>query len=309
MDHSEIRTSPGLAYWRYVTDRIVDSLNQEAFATLVAQPRFFDACRLMVRDSVDDHFRSPIIARATRDMRRFFAGLFVLNLDAEGELTLATVKALCRELGLASPGRAAALLIQLRFIGFIVPAPVQRDRRARRYIPSPQMRSCFETFFRDTLKAAALIEPEVLRVADNLDDPQVYRAFLSKLALGTASLARIRTQNPLTVFARHAAGMGIVYQIALSGDADDTFPPRGPVRMSVAALARQFKVSRAHVLRMLKLAEKEGSLHRNGDDSTGVLCEPLRQTLLEFWAVQMMGTFACAHAALEALERDKAKAA
>src|SRR5262249_39659034 len=160
VDHSEIKTSPGLVYWRHIIERTVDSLNQEAYLTLLAQPRFTEACVLMVRNSVDRHFQSPIIARVTRDMRRFFAGFFVLYLEAQGELTLATIKALCRDMGLASPGRAATLLIQLRLIGFIIPDPVQRDRRARRYIPSPQMRACFQTFFRDTLEAAALIEPE-----------------------------------------------------------------------------------------------------------------------------------------------------
>jgi hypothetical protein len=304
VDRSEISTSPGLAYWRHVTDPIADTLNQEAFATLVAQPRFTEACLKMVRDCVDDHFNSPLISRATRDMRRFFAGLFMLQLDAEGEVTLATVKALCRDMGLASPGRAAALLIQLRLIGFIVPAPVQRDRRARRFVPSSQMRACFDAFFRSALEAAVLIEPEAGRAAEQLDDPKVYRAFLAKLATGIARLARTPTHTPLTIFARQTAGMGVLYQIALSGDADDTFPPRGRVKMPVAGLARQFKVSRAHVLRMLKTAEAEGSLRRERD-STGLLHEPLRRTLLEFWGVLLLGTLACAHAALEAAARDE----
>jgi hypothetical protein len=242
-------------------------------------------------------------------MRRFMAGFFVLHLDAEGEVTLATIKALCREMGLASPGRATALLMQLRMIGYIVPAPVQKDRRARRYIPSPQMRACFEMFFRDTLLAAAMIEPEAQRVAENLSDPKIWRAFISKLAKGTAGIARLNTKNPLTPFANHTAGMGVIYTIVMSGDASDTFPPSGPVRMSVAALARQYKVSRAHVLRMLKMAEREGSLHRNSDDSTGALCAPLRQTLLEYWAVTLMGMLACAHAALDASGSKAAEAA
>jgi DNA-binding transcriptional regulator LsrR (DeoR family) len=79
--------------------------------------------------------------------------------------------------------------------------------------------------------------------------------------------------------------------------------------MSVAALARRYKVSRAHVLRMLKMAEKEGSLRRNSDDSTGMLHEPLRETLLEYWAVTLMGMMACAHSALEILDNEAARAA
>ena len=309
MDTSELRTSPGLAYWRFVVERAAEDSFPAAYSTLLAQPHFIEACLQTVRNNVDHHFYSPIVARVARDLRRFFAGVFVLHLESKGELTLATVKTLCRELGLASPGRATALLVQLRVIGFIMPDPVQPDRRARRYIPTPQMRACFQKFFRDQLVAASKIEPETLRVAEHIDDPDVFRAFMQKLTTGMTAMARTQSKNPLTPFAHHTAGMGILYDLALAREEGDTFPPRGPVRLSVTALARKYKVSRAHVSRLLKLAESQGSLKRGADGNTIVICEPLRQTLTEFWCVSLVGTMACAHAALEAVASIEAEAA
>jgi DNA-binding Lrp family transcriptional regulator len=46
------------------------------------------------------------------------------------------------------------------------------------------------------------------------------------------------------------------------------------VKTSVAGLARRFKVSRTHVLRLLRAAEREGHIKRTGDHYDAIVLQP-----------------------------------
>jgi DNA-binding MarR family transcriptional regulator len=236
------------------------------------------------------------------DVERLMLGFFMLYLDARGGITHASIKAFCKDIGLTSPGRATAMLVSLRMMGYIVPAPEQQDRRSRRYIPSAKHRLNSERSFRESLLATAILIPEARRVAERIDDPAIFKTVVLRLGDGLASAIRRDAKNAVSLFDRRNAGLGVLYHIAMSGRPGDAFPPRDPVPLSINAMANAFGVSRAHVRKLLTDAETEGYLHRNADSSTVTLEEPLRVALAEYIAVHFIAFAHCAQEALQAAD-------
>jgi hypothetical protein len=110
-----------------------------------------------------------------------------------------------------------------------------------------------------------------------------------------------KVRSAVSEFDGRNGGMSILYKLATSGRDGDTYPPRLPVSVSVIGLSRQFKVSRSHVLRLLRDAEALGLLRRNVEETTVTLAEPLRAALVEYHAASLMGYAACICAALRAV--------
>ena len=75
--------------------------------------------------------------------------------------------------------------------------------------------------------------------------------------------------------------------LLLAGDPEDGFPPERPIRFSVAGLARRFRVSRPHVLKLLREAEKAGFLSR--EDGIGTLTPRLCELVEEYYATSFIG--------------------
>ncbi len=105
-----------------------------------------------------------------------------------------------------------------------------------------------------------------------------------------ALLQATREANPspalLGVFMHQFAGNQIVGALLTGGDTD-IFPARAPMPFSVAATARRFGVSRAHVRRLLASAERAGILRYPGD-GTVVLEEGGRAGIERFYAMQLI---------------------
>jgi len=292
-----VSDSPGLAYWASATLNR-DALDPAAYARLTSHPRFIEAARLSARTAVGRHTGNPQISGTFKDIRRVMYGVFVLYCDARGELSLTTIRDVCIELGFISPGYAAALLVRLRVMGFITRDANVSDRRVRRYIPSPLMKNAFIELLGNELLAFGLIEPEAIEAVEALRDPEVFRFFALNGGRGLSRIVKSPKPGPLHMFAVRSVGIAILHEIALSGADDDTYPPKGPVRLAVAPLARKFGVSRSHVLRLLRDAEKEGLLRRNADELTGHLEEKLREELLLFHASGFMAIAAGAYQAM-----------
>src|ERR1700709_2397695 len=154
--------SPGLARWDAATrgQRIPDT----ALLEMRAQPRFAEAARHAAAQSLALFDRDPIMTRALKDVGRVILGMIALYLDAKGGMTLSKIQAFLVEMRLPSPGRDAAVLIQLRLIGYVVPAEVPPNRRARVYVPTPLMRAAFHAHFRKDLEALSFMESEAAAV-------------------------------------------------------------------------------------------------------------------------------------------------
>ena len=298
--------SRGLAYW---SAHLVgsSSMDAEARTAALAHPRFEEACRLLVTKGFARYWSDPVFARANKDISRYFFAYFAVYLDARGELTLTTIRDFVSELGFASPGRAAAILFRLRTIGYIERDKEQKDRRVRRYVPTEALKSMLRRIIRDELSALALMEPEAELAAARLDEPDYFKAYALRAGQGLAGIARMEDPGETKHFTARDSGTMVLLDIAMSGEPGDVYPPRGPVRMSVTELARKYEVSRSHVLKMLRDAEKADLLTRNPDERTGVLSETLREALIGLHLSQLIGNAICAHAAFEATRTDAAR--
>jgi hypothetical protein len=289
----------GLGYW---ADAVAGKAraDDEAFARMVAHPRFREACETMMHDTLAISQSHPKMARVLIDVHRAVLGFFVLHLDARGVVTHTTVRDFCVEVGLTSPGRATAILLNMRMTGYIVPDPVQPDRRSRRYILSRETREFFNTAFRRQMIGLSLIEPRALAIADRFDDPTVYKGFVLDVCNGLANATRRGDTSEISLFDSRNAGLGILFRLCVSGAPDDTFPASRPIPLSLNALASEFRVSRPHVRKLLRDAEAAGLVRRHEDDSTLVLGKVLRDAVIRHQATIMMGLAHAARAALRA---------
>jgi DNA-binding MarR family transcriptional regulator len=292
-----------LKHWHDAASDRVNGVSAQSFAELTAHPAFERACRLAAQIAVDPWKSSPEAGYILKDVVRFFYAIFALYLDAGEEgLTFSSMRAFCAKAGFGTQTRARAILIHMRLIGFIKPDPNPADRRVKRYIPSPAMKTAFQEALKAELTALALIAPEASAAIARLNEPEFFRVYIRTLGEGTIDILKQEKPNPTQLFARRDAGLLVLYKMLLSGEDGDVYPPRGPVQMSVAGLAKQFKVSRSHIRKMLRDAEKKGYLHRNPDERTGTLEESLRKSVIEFHVMVFIGIAACAYRALEAVE-------
>jgi DNA-binding IclR family transcriptional regulator len=267
-----------------------------------AHPRFEEACSLAARQAMDRFDGTSAIARVMRDLSGMFFGTFALYLDALGGLTLTSLHELVAEAGLSSPGRATAMLIQLRVSGFVQRDTETTDKRVRRYVPTPELTNAMREVFRGELNALSLLEPEALLVAAHLDDKEVIYAYVRAIGKAMVDVVRLKPETEIDVFTTRNIGPLVLLHLALSGDADDTYPPKRPVPMSITDLARRFKAARSHVRRLLRDAEAEGLLTHDSDDVTGTFTEKLRQGVLRFHAGTLLGSASSALAALKQMQ-------
>jgi hypothetical protein len=296
--------NPGLAHWRDAVER---RLTLEDFGLMIAQPRFEEAARLFFAQSLSRRARFPLFSRVLKDTRRALYGFMVLYLHARDGITLARIRQICEEMNLASPGRAAAILVHMRMIGFVQPAPNQPNKREKRYLPTSELEGAIHAIIRDDLHALSLVEPDVARAEQRLADPEFFRHFVLRAAEGLFTMRH--TLIGTTFFAERDAGLGILYEVVLSAEPGDAFPPKGPVRMSIKDLARRHGVSRAHVFRLFRDAEKLGLLARDPDSQTGTIGDETRTALTMMAATMFIGyATCCEHAFRATSDKDTAAA-
>jgi hypothetical protein len=285
------------------------ALRDEGLAEMAAHPRFGEACLASITNGLALYDMNRLAAESVKDMARFFLGYLVLYIHAREGITFSTIQQVCKELGITSSGRAAALLIRLRMIRYIELDPQQGDRRAKRYRPTAAMEVAFRNGIHSDLAALAIIEPEAAAFAEQLDDPDVFRAYT--MNVGAALLAMIAdvTKTPVAYFAQHNAGMVVLNAIMASAPEKHIFPPKDPIPVSLAALATRFKVSRTHVLRLVRGAEKHGYLIRDEEQRTITIAEPLRQDIVRYFAALFIGFAVCTHRATLDLDAQRTRAA
>ena len=205
----------GLAFWHAaIAGRT--RIEPAALARMTAHPRFIDACLMSWRGSQALFQRDPLLGRSFKDISLGFFAVFAMWLDLNGELTLSAIQDFCTQYGLASPGRVAALMTQLRKIGYIEPHPAPAGGRKRRYVASPKMIASFREIFRTELMALSLIEPRAGEVSDRLAEPALFAPFLTAMGLGMANIAKNKVWSPVTLFAERNGGSLILAHIAAS---------------------------------------------------------------------------------------------
>jgi hypothetical protein len=246
------------------TDRILD---RGAVEAVIAEPGFDRALRGCVECWLPKSGDTRMIEVTMRDLGRMVSGNWSLYLDSSpGGLTLSRMSKLLEGSWLSSPGRARALLLYLRFVGYIEPAVGQEmlgkggDAREKRFRVTPQLKDAFRERYRRDLSAFASADHAIAEIAEKLDDDEVFRCMA--WAHGGLLVALLKAYRPETVsldlFSSRYSGMMVLARMLLGGEAGDSFPPRRPIRYTVAGLARETGISRAQVRRLLREAEAAG---------------------------------------------------
>jgi len=275
-------------------------ISAENFASLRADPRYAKAVRTFAGNMLAAGDADRLLDGILKDAGRNVAALCAAYLHFTGGLTLPRLKALCASFGFISPGRARALLLYLRYLGFVERATTHKKGAPALYMPTPRFLDTWRDHQRAVLNAVQILEPSVGLLLDRFDEPGVFEAFSRNLCEAFLDTARQTDLNApyIRVFMHRNAGIQIIHAL-LSSDADDAFPPVQPIPFSLSAAARRFRVSRIHVRRLVDAAEREGLLRYSNDGA--ITLEPAgREVIDTVFATQMIRFLAVAARTMKA---------
>ena len=226
-----------------------------------------------------------ILASTLRDLGRFVSGVWSLHLNATpGGLTLTRLSDLLDQTGISSPGRARAMLVYLRFVGYIEPAPEAGDGRRRVFRPTGRMSAAFRARYRMEFEAAGPLDPDIAAALARIDEPTFFAALMA--AMGELSLAGFQLADfqgaSLNALSHHYAGMTVLAELLAIADQGESFPPVGPARFAVAGLAKACGISRSQVRRILRAGAGAGFFELTGEGQlilTPLLAEHVRMLI------------------------------
>ncbi|MCX5515149.1 helix-turn-helix domain-containing protein [Kaistia algarum] len=246
---------------------------------------------ISARGVIDNFQAQPLLNLVMNDRARFLFLMAVLALhtdpDSNGNRLLPSrLLAFCKERQICSAGRAKAMLAALRWAGYIQPGPLVGDGRARPLVPSEELVAMLRRRWRMQIATVSRLRPEAHAAATALDaDPDFAflcaRAFYERLRLGFRVLNHAPTLIP---FGESNAAFQILTECYLTYRATAAIP-------SIAGLARQFSVSRAHVRSTFRAAEAAGLIFQ--DEAKGALTTTpaLHDSMAAFFSASML-TFA-----------------
>lgn len=269
----------------------------EGAVRVLAHPRAVQASRALAVNMLASLERDRALATICKDAGRYVAAMAALHLHFDSELTRPKLKDACIASGFLSPGRARAVLRLLEELGYLEPGAGSVAVGAHRYIPTSSFLSAWCEHLRAALDAACLIEPAAAPVRDALDDPATAAVFIRLQGEGLLRSAgdRSRAQMPalMRVVMHHHAGFQLTWHLLGAGAPDDDFPPSAAMRLSIAALARRFAVSRVHVRRLLEGAACEGVIEIDLDGAVR-FADAVRGEIRSLYAAQLAQLLASA---------------
>ena len=274
---------------------------------LRAHPRFAEAMRACARNTIDYHGRGRMIGWLLSDRTLFVLGLAAVGMDADGRpddsrsgLTPGRFKAFCVHNGVCSEGRAAAILAFMRLSGHLEAESHPADRRITRLRPTAKLFEIARTRLRPQIAAAAMVCPQVAPAVDLFEDPEFERRMYSSLLERYDAGMRLIPHGPaLRLFAERDVGVLVLFSLLLEAPASDRLSEDTPLPLSIAALARQFRVSRTHILRLIRDGETAGLLFRAGERGEQVRFSPrLLEDLSRFVAATFQYLALCAWQAM-----------
>ncbi len=266
-------------------------------------PRLEAAMRHSVSGALAYYRANPIMHRNVKDVGRFVLGVVALYLDATGGLTHRRLRALSGQSGLISAGAASTVLLRLRLIGYVTPEGSQVNGQIKLYRPTAAMTEAFRERMRIELEAASTLHPRVAAIAALLEQPEVFPALMAVLGDDTINAARHPHPDTAGIdrISVRSAGMMLMFRILSDADTGGSFPPTGETTLSVSSLAREFEVSRSHVLTVLRDAERAGLMTRLNEEGRWRIEPRLVESFRTFYAVLYLGMIKGARAAQAAL--------
>jgi hypothetical protein len=251
-----------MQFW--TPEKAAEVIGEDCVNAARALPGLAEATRRSAANWLPRPGDNRMVNATLRDLGRMISGIWAIYLDATpGGLTLSRLAKLLEGTSLSSPGRARALLIYMRFLGYVTPARLEEDdNRVRRYAVTPALLAAFHERYRRDLATIAGLDPLVDAMAARLEDEPAFRLFAAVhgdfLAAGFKSY---RAEGPtLALFSERFSGMIVLALILLAGEPGDSFPPRRPIRFTTAGLSREAGISRTQVRRLLQAAQAAGFL-------------------------------------------------
>lgn len=294
-----------------------DFASPEAIAAVRAQEGFGAAIRASAAGLVAMYQGGHLLNWLMDDRGRLLFGYLALYLhatrdpaDGSSGLTPTRMKAMCVEFDVCSPGRAGAMLSLMRFSGYLTPDIEIVDKRQRRLVATEKLYDLLRARWRLHMSAMVPLFPDGAALLAALDDPAFDHALVIAMVDRFRSGFRLVHSAPgLGLFGERNAGMLILTSLIAAGAEDDTVPPQRPVPISIAALARRFKVSRPHVLKLIRDAADEGFLERVGADNSMVVLKPrLVEATQNFFATSYLFFADCAREAMAVCAEHERKA-
>lgn len=289
----------GLEAWEAaVSDRVDEHFLQ---SVVLASPHFSAAHRQAVDGALDYAQGHAAFQATVSDSGQFFLCGVALYMDASGGLTHRRLRGLMGDSGIISAGRASALLWRLRLGKFIEPLDGHAgEGLLKRFVPTRAMEDAFRERFRVDLRAIERLEPAIAPVLARLDEPAIFRGMIRQMGDDLISAA-VREEPRLKAYnlvAARTAGVLVMYELAASVKAEGDFPCCGLAGTTVAGLARQFGVSRSHVLGLLRQMEAAGFIRFDEDSGRPVILPLMRDALRLSEALVFMGQIRAAHRVL-----------
>jgi hypothetical protein len=269
----------------------------EKLEAIQAHPRFNEALRRSLTAPLRFHADYPRMSMTLKDSGKFYSGLLCMYLHSTGGLTLTRVRAHCAGSGIISPGAAEALLAYMRDLGFVEPAPQQPNRREVRLVVAPPLLAAFHERMRLEVEAAAMLDERMAPLTAAWDRPGVLEAFMAvqvRDLISVTPFVRPGDAAGLVELFAYNAGPLMMMRIMAGGAPGDSFPPVGPMPLSMAGLAVEFDVSRAHVQRFIQAAQGFSFLERLEDEGAVRLLPRLTQAQSYLYACAYAQSQACA---------------
>lgn len=270
-------------------------------AAMRAQPGFHAAMEHSLRGSLRFSDGEPVYHRMMSDTACMLLGVVALYLDATGGLTHRRLREVAGISGVLSAGRVSALLMRMQMIGYVHAAPYLGPPAPKRYWPTAQMTAAFQARYRLDFEAVQMMRPEIGELLDRYDQPEGFRAFMRVYgeALLRMALHPQGRPEPMVVIANRRAGVMVLLALLDAAAAEaGRFPAAGHARVSIAALAKRFRVSRTHVLKILRQAVAAGFFTRGATEGEGEVQPALVEAFERGYASVFIGVAGCAHRAL-----------
>lgn len=279
-----------------------------AIEALREHPRFREAIRSLVGGLVERYSRNGLLNRVMNDRGRLVGSLIALYLhfssapgDGGSGLTAGRFEAFCVDLKLCSPGRARALLLLMRYAGYLAPEPCGADRRRRCLAPTERLIEEQRQRWRLQFEAMALITPAGHTALEAQGRPEFTAAFVRHIGASYLGGFRLLDRAPeLARLVESNAGLLVAASLMLAA-LDGSPGPDGEtaVPVSISSLAARFGIARAHARNLLATAAEAGLVRRTGRSETVVVLPRLVQAGSEFFAALFAVLAQCAQAAAE----------
>ena len=271
----------GLSSWN-PGERAPDFL----YRRMAGHAAFADAVRALAAGYLEMSASDRAIDGIFKDAGRYIAAASAAAMS--WGVTLAGVKRLCAKFGMLSPGRAAAMLLYLRYLGYISAWPDRPASGAARYCLSPTFKAAWQEHLCVALHSASLIEPAAYQVAARLNEPAFFNCFC-RVQLDCLAESMPYWDHNMAfarVFLNRHAGTQIGWTLLVQ-NGEGTFPFSGPLEICKVALARRFGVSLMHVKRLFAEARREGLIWQD-DEHQLFLTELARDQIRYLYAGQLV---------------------